>query len=216
MFDAYVQQETVGPVSGALYQVRSEYRFPRAEIEKQLVGKTIAVAGWTVGIMPGKPTNKIAPPACETVCGLYGSDFTLADGTKLTPAGATLVADASTFDPGAVPVVTRDTAHRLANYDSSAPLTLTGVVTKSSSGPTRDAIQEGKLWVRVTDMVPADTPGGAAGGVWVIDGWKQVLNSPGTFEAYVGRKVEITGFNARDKTCKADCIMTAEQITVKD
>jgi hypothetical protein len=215
MFDAYVQEESVGPVPGALFQVRSEYRFPRADIEKQLVGKTVAVAGWAVKMLPGKPVNQVVPRACDTVCGIYGSDFTLADGPKLTPAGATLVTDAAAIDSIGVPVVTPDAAHRLANYDYGAPLTLTGVVTKVE-GTDMGRFYDNKLWVRVSDMAPAGTPGGTAGRVWVIDGWRQVLSGPGTFEAYVGRTVEITGFNARDKSCKPDCIMAGEQITIKD
>lgn len=46
MFDAYVQTRGAGPVPGRVFQVRAEYRFARADIEKQLLGKTVTVAGW--------------------------------------------------------------------------------------------------------------------------------------------------------------------------
>ena len=92
-FDAYVLTAAKGPVPASLYQVRSEYRFPRADIEKELLGQDVRIAGW-----PARSNIKnmnldvwTIDSNCAATCAMYGMDFMRSgDVTRITPDGAAL------------------------------------------------------------------------------------------------------------------------------
>ncbi len=211
-FDAYVQLPTLFGVPGQLYQVRSEYRFPRADIEKQLKGKTVYVAGWSA--------KTSMSTTCASPCGLYATDIRLGTGEIISPAGEKLVTkadgaaavprrcfkDASSAptigvlrcsdDGKDAPVVDVRSFFTDERYDINTPVTLNGRIVRADKTG---------FWVEVVAFQPANTPGSEAGQTWFVksDG---PLSDPSSF---VGERATFRGYNSKDTSCKPECRMFA-------
>jgi hypothetical protein len=192
VFDAYVATNPRGAQPSQVYQVRSEYLLPRADIEALLQGKEITVGGW--------PSRTAADAPCDEACGLYGMDIQMPGVGRITPAGKKLVADASTSlptpprDDTAFPFVAPGLAELNALVDESAPLTLKGKLLRFE-GSGLDTV----TWVEVEDVQPA-TPGGKRGAQWRVLGGNPNI-------APVGAEVTILGYSTHDKSCKPSCVM---------
>jgi beta-lactamase regulating signal transducer with metallopeptidase domain len=74
-FDAYVRTAAQGLVPSRLMQVRSAYRYPRADIEREIMGKPVSVSGWAARTHAGF--------YCSPVCGMYSE--TILVGTQPGP-----------------------------------------------------------------------------------------------------------------------------------
>jgi beta-lactamase regulating signal transducer with metallopeptidase domain len=101
VFDAYVLTQAMGPIPPSLFQVRSEYRIPRADLEKQLLDKDVQVSGW-----PARANFRNVDLSvwtiysnCAATCAMYGTDFIRVDpapdgrpavSTKVMPVGESL------------------------------------------------------------------------------------------------------------------------------
>ncbi|HEV7694565.1 MAG TPA: M56 family metallopeptidase, partial [Hyphomonadaceae bacterium] len=208
-FDAYVQLRAALGVPGELYQVRSEYRFPRAEIEKQLKGKTVYVAGW-----PAKPLPDMT---CSSPCGLYATDIRLGSGEIISPAGVQLVTKVSgattgprrcfrdynsapsrgilrcTIDDGrGAPVVDVRSFETDDRFDINAPVTIDGRIVRADKAG---------YWVEINAFEPANTPGAEPGKTWYVE------NDTPDKASYIGQHITARGFNAKDTACKPECRM---------
>src|SRR5690606_23425889 len=76
-FDIWMQTQGYGVDPGVLYQVRSEYFLPRADIEARLRDQSIVASGWSArGDYHG---------VCSPVCGMYAEMMWLENGTPLRP-----------------------------------------------------------------------------------------------------------------------------------
>ena len=212
VFDAWVQTPTVAGVPGALFQVRSEYRFPRADIEKLLAGKAIYVAGWRAKSPPDS--------RCVSSCGFYATDIRLANGEIITPAGEKLMsppaaipaprgsracfklygatpanADMSCSDDNqGSPLVDINTFERNAKYDMGAPVTIEGRIIRADNTG---------CWVELVGFEPANTPGAQVGKQWFIEGGYSDKGNE------VGRRITASGYNAKDTSCNPTCRMYA-------
>jgi beta-lactamase regulating signal transducer with metallopeptidase domain len=82
----------VGPGAGKLWQIRIEYRQPRANIEAALKGQYIIAQGWRA--REGLAT------ICGPVCGIYATSIIFEDKRPFTPAGEKLFSDRTTNMPG--------------------------------------------------------------------------------------------------------------------
>jgi beta-lactamase regulating signal transducer with metallopeptidase domain len=194
MFDAYVRARPNGGVPGAVYQVRSEYRFPRADIEQQLLNKTVVVAGW--------PSKTGGDTVCETGCGLYATDIQLAGGASFTPTRETLVSapqpkPAFRDEPGVPPTIMPgmfERIDRMNRFDMTAPITIEGrIVSQDSEG----------VVVEAQRFEPASAPGARPGTLWrVASDWA----SSGIDS--VGLTISARGFIAKDKSCQPTCMMS--------
>lgn len=196
VFDMFVETKGWGGSPDWIYQVRSEYRHPRAEIEKLLRDTTVSVAGWLPRIA--------ADQVFESPTAVYGTDFQLADGRKVWPAGeqlltpamananASLNIDAPRADPDKLPWIPPGFTLKSETFDMNAPVEIDGKVIRADA--------EG-WWVEVIGFAPASTPGAKAGAVWrVIGGGKDKQGD-------VGRRMTARGYNAVDKTCQPNCLM---------
>jgi lipopolysaccharide transport protein LptA len=76
-FDVWLQAKGYGPDPGLLYQVRSEYFVPRADIEARLLNQEIVVSGW--------PARGDSHGLCSPVCGIYAEMMWLENGSSLKP-----------------------------------------------------------------------------------------------------------------------------------
>lgn len=150
-FDAYIRAESRGAVPGKLYQARSEYRFPKADIERELLNKTIVASGWRA--------REAIDTFCDPVCGLYANDIQFPDRSRLTPAGGKLV------EPS--PLILRPRGdYYLSLADFSAPITLKGKITRYV--PNTLGYDNPQLWIEATGVSPETTFGSKAGAVWVV------------------------------------------------
>jgi beta-lactamase regulating signal transducer with metallopeptidase domain len=106
-FDLHMQSDSGGGAGapGPLFQVRMEYRHPRADIERELLSKAVIAHGWRA--------REVIGTYCAPVCGMFADSLEVGDrsGTafvprvRVTPDGATLVtpiaATAGVPPPGA-------------------------------------------------------------------------------------------------------------------
>lgn len=197
-FDVYVETKGWGGNPDWTYQVRSEYRHPRAEIERLLQGQTVSVAGWLGRLKLDE--------VYQSPTAVYGTDFQLANGRKLFPAGETLLSDVAEartaatalkpapVDPDKLPWIPPGFTQNVDVFDLNAPVVIDGTITRAD---------DNGWWVEVIGFDPAATPGAKAGGVW------RVLSDSEGKLADVGRRITARGYAATDKTCKPECMMTA-------
>lgn len=201
-FDAYVRMGARGPVVGGVFQVRSENRFPRAEVEAQLLKQVVTIAGWrTKGAATGADHEMWEggplEAACDNVCGLYGTDFVLPNGKQLTPTGARLVSEPARYDPDALPVVPAGYTEVAAVADRNAPLTLTGrIVRWDASHPRTGFFVEGR---RVDP--------GSASGAELVALWRTVILDMPLDPDWIGATVTLHGYAAKDKSCRPACVI---------
>jgi hypothetical protein len=153
-FDAYIRAESRGVIPGRLYQARSEYRFPKADIERELLNKTIVATGWRA--------REGINTFCDPVCGLYANNLQFPDQSRLTPAGARLV------EPSPIGLRPRGDYY-LAIADFSAPITLKGKITRYV--PNVFGNDNPQLWIEASGVSPETTFGSKAGAVWVVAGF---------------------------------------------
>jgi hypothetical protein len=196
MFDVYVRALPSGGVPGPVYQVRSEYRSARADIERQLLHKTVVVAGW--------PSKTGGDTVCETACGLYATDIQLPDGTNITPTRETLVSTpepkpAFRDEPGVPPTIMPGLFERIDRmnefeFDLTAPIVIEGKIVGESS--------EGML-VEAQRFEPASMPGAKPGTRWFV---VRDFRTPGD---PVGLTITARGFMTRDKNCQPTCVMSS-------
>jgi beta-lactamase regulating signal transducer with metallopeptidase domain len=196
-FDVYVETKGWGGHPDWVYQVRSEYRHPRAEIEKLLLNQTISVAGW-LGRLP-------IDQVYESPTAVYGTEFQLADGRKMRPAAEKLLSEPVAAGPGAMnierppadpdrlPWIPPGFALATDAFDLDAPVVIDGRITRADA--------EG-WWVEVIGFDPASTPGATAGALWrVIGGGKDK-------QPDIGKRITIRGYNAKAGTCQPTCLMS--------
>jgi hypothetical protein len=189
-FDAYIRSEARSALPSRLYQVRSEYRFPRADIERALLDKTVVASGWRA--------RDAINTFCDPVCGLYANDFTFLDRSHLTPVGSELVTPSPYFQRPRGELF-------MSIADLSAPVILRAKITRYVPDP---AGVNPILWVESAgDTQPDTTFGAKAGAVWVIAGFPFDAR-----EDWVGKTAVIRGFNVEDKRCQPQCMMAGESI----
>ncbi len=196
MFDAWIRSASYGPLQDRLHQVRSEYRFPRAEIERVLLNQTVTAIGWRA--------RENVNTHCDPVCGVYATEFELPNKARVLPASERLVSDPVPDAPAAFREV----------FDWTAPITIEGKITKvenggSISGP-GDRSLANVVWVEAANVTPASTPGATVGTVWRIVGG----GLPAPVESQIGRKVTAYGYNAKDKSCQPTCMMAHVEMSV--
>ena len=210
MFDAWIRSETRGPVPGQLYQVRSEYRFPRADIERELLNKTVVASGWRA--------RENINTHCEPVCGMYATEFEFPNKARLTPSG-----DPLNRGLALAPVVMRLVSDPMPDapaafrdlFDWNAPLTIEGRITKVESSGAKvsgpgDRNLADIIWVETTSVAPASTTGAKAGTMWRVVGG----GLPAPVELFIGGKVTAFGYNAKDKSCQPTCMMAHVEMSV--
>lgn len=197
-FDVYVETIGWGGHSNWTYQVRSEYRHPRAEIEKLLQGQTVSVAGWLARLTREE--------VYQSPTAVYGTDFQLANGQKIFPTGEKLLADfpepgaavtamtPQRADPDKLPWIPPGFTQNVDVFDLNAPVVIDGRITRADTDG---------WWVEVIGFDPVSTPGAKTGGVW------RVLSDSKNKQADIGRRITARGYAASDKTCKLECLMTA-------
>jgi beta-lactamase regulating signal transducer with metallopeptidase domain len=196
MFDAYLRVSGAGGQPGALYQVRSEYRFPRADIERQLLNKTIVVAGW--------PSKTNGDTVCETGCGYYATDIELPDRTRLTPMGDALVSTlkpAFRNEPGVPPTIMPghfDYMDSMDVFDVTTPVTIEGKIVRQDN--------EGIL-VEAQRFEPVSVPGAKPGTLWRVF-WRAAVAGQPPWRDAAGRTITVHGFMARNKNCQPTCTMS--------
>lgn len=192
-FDAYVRSESRSVLPGRLYQVRSEYRSPRADVERVLLNKTVTVAGWRA--------RESINTFCDPVCGVFAMTFQLEDTSAVTPAGAQLLSPSPYAQRPRGPLF-------LSIADLTAPITVSGRVIRY----VRDAKDENPvLWIEATSVSPASTFGSTPGTTWVIAGFP--------FDAsddWLNHNVTIRGFNVEDKRCQPQCMMAGDTLIVRE
>ncbi|HEV7692574.1 MAG TPA: M56 family metallopeptidase [Hyphomonadaceae bacterium] len=219
ILDAYVVTPANGLVPGRVFQVRTEYRFPRADIEKQLLNQVVLVKGWPAQAnLAGVDLDVWSTYSkCETGCAMYGKDFTREDGSKVAPAEDQLLPEPLSTDPFFVRLptqMTRDTG-----------VTLTGKVKESSS------FDWGvELVVEETSRTPAPFAGPLPGTVWKIhfkpEGfdpnasnllpWSDISKA----RSWIGRTVTFSGTAGPDsgssnvRTCETNCRLLARNAMV--
>ncbi len=208
-FDAYVRTEPRGPIPGSLFQVRSENRFTRAEVEAQLLKRVVTIAGWrTRGAATGADRemwpNGPMEAACDAVCGLYGTDFELPGKLRLTPAGAELLSQPARYDPDTIPLVPSGYAAVAEIADRNAPLTLTGRITRLEDGSPNAA-----FFVEATRVSPASVLGAEPGTLWRV-----VALEYRPEPNWIGATVTLRGFAAKDKSCRPTCLMSVTNLQV--
>jgi hypothetical protein len=192
MFDAYVQAPAINGVPGPLFQVRSEYRFSRADIEQRLLNKEISVAGWLSKTQNGA--------VCETSCGLYATDIALPEGTRLTPAGDALTSPPRKDfrnEPGTPPTIMPghfDYIDRMNPFDATAQITIEGKVVR---------LDDQGLWVEAQRFEPTSVPGAKPGTTWRVV-TPYFVKDPQT----IGKTITVRGFLPQNKSCQPNCSMT--------
>ncbi|HVY90207.1 MAG TPA: hypothetical protein VG942_15150, partial [Hyphomonadaceae bacterium] len=191
VFDVYVETTSLYVGAPQIYQVRSEYRHPRAEMEKVLQpGRYISVAGWQ---------GKISlDEFYQSPIALYATDFRLANGKELRPSGKTLIADASPTppaDPDKLPWLPPGYGVDTNVFDMDAPVVIDGKIVRTDADG---------YWVEVVGFDPASTPGARKGAIWHVVGelWEK--------DADIGKRITVTGYNARNKSCQPNCSMTGK------
>ncbi|HEX5008146.1 MAG TPA: DUF6152 family protein, partial [Hyphomonadaceae bacterium] len=184
-FDAYVRSQSQGPLPARLYQVRSEYRFPREDIERELLNKTVVVTGWRA--------REGINTFCDPVCGIFAMSFQVPGASGVTPSGAQLTPAYAQRPRGPL---------FLSIADLTAPITITGKVLRY----VRDAAGENpQLWIETTSVTPGSTFGSAPGTTWVVAGYP--------FDAsddWLNHTVTVRGFNVEDKRCQPQCLMAGD------
>jgi beta-lactamase regulating signal transducer with metallopeptidase domain len=214
VFDIYVEDARRGG-PGPVYQVRSEYSFPRAEIEDRLMNQEILVAGW-----PSKMAA--ADSICETECGLYATDIAFESGARLTPMGDRLVSPGSTgqeywtWDGSNGQPKLQSTyfsnaynssGQVMEGWDVAAPVTIEGKIVR------RD--DEG-VWIEAQKFEPASMVGAKPGTLWrvVYPDLSPPLPSNGRTTQWIserialeGQTITVRGLMSVDKSCKPACTM---------
>jgi hypothetical protein len=202
VFDAYVLTEPTGPVPGRLFQVRSEYRFPPAEIEKQLLNQVVAVKGWPArkNISMDLDTWSIYSN-CEATCAMYGADFMRDDRVRITPAGDQLTP----------PVSSGSLFLQPSGWALDNNLVLTGKVKEV------DGYGAGiKLVVEEISRAPTPSAGSRPGTVWSVYFTPETpgaLPMAATVRArrWVGRTLTFSGIPVESSSgriaqeCEKDC-----------
>ena len=209
-FDAYVLTEARGPAPASLYQVRSEYRFPRADVEKQLLDQNVSVTGWPARANIRNMNLDVWSiySNCAATCAMYGATFTLGDGTRVTPAGAELAVP-PLYPPRPPP--------GFAN--NSNGVVLVGKVTAArGSGEGIELVVE-EISRKPTEVVGASRPGTiwtvyvrpAAPGMWPIgDTGRRWIGHTGTFSGRTSMRITQPGpgpvvIMSMMKDCEKDC-----------
>lgn len=210
-FDVYVETEGWGGNPDWLYQVRSEYRHPRAEIERLLLNQTVSVAGW-LSRLP--PDSLYASPT-----GVYGTEFQLVDGRKIWPAGDRLLTEdklaiqrrlelvetrpgepgfgPAVSEPGKLPTIPLAFfADGHQAFDMNAPVTIDGTIVQAD---------DDGWWVEIIGFDPVSTPGARAGAVWRVVSGEAFSPS----QQHVGQRLTARGYNANDTTCQPHCRMNS-------
>jgi hypothetical protein len=193
VFDIYVQTDAMDATPGWTYQVRSEYRHPRAEIEKLLLNQVVVVAGWRAKT----PMDTVQ----QSPTGIFGTDFELQNGMKVTPAGEKLLSEPPRelrlgSDPDALPFIPPGFADRVATFDMTAMVAIEGKIVRADA--------EG-VWVEAQRFDPVSMPGARPGTIW------RVVGGSGA----VGKTITVRGWNARDKSCKPTCLMENRQSSTR-
>ncbi len=186
-FDAYVR----ATANSRLYQVRSEYSFPRAEIERALMNKTIQVGGWSA--------RQTLGTFCDPVCGMYASRIEFEDRTTLEPMGDKLLG-------GSAYLQRPRGDFFMAISDLDAPITVTGKITRYIPDQGNNTAQ---LWLEATAVSPATTTGAQPGTKWVVSGFPF---DPA--DDWIGKTAMVRGFNAEDKRCQPTCLMAGAEIQI--
>src|SRR5690606_32595710 len=182
-FDVYVETKGWGGHPDWLYQVRSEYRHPRAEIEKLLLNQTISVAGWLRRLQLDE--------VYQSPTGVYGTEFQLTNGRKVWPAGEKLLSDIAEAraelaaitppraDPDKLPWIPPGFTQNVAVFDLDAPVVIDGKVIRAD---------DDGWWVEVIGFDPVSTPGAQTGRIWrVLGGFKDKQGD-------VGRRITARGY----------------------
>jgi len=197
-FDVYVETKGWGGHPDWLYQVRSEYRHPRAEIERLLLNQTVSVAGW-LGRLKLDEVH-------ESPTGVYGTEFQLVNGRKLWPAGEKLLSDVPEAraavtavvpppaDPDKLPWIPPGFTQNTSVFDLNAPVVIDGRIVRAD---------DDGWWVEVIGFDPVSTPGARTGAVW------RVLGGFNDKQGDVGRRITARGYAAVDKNCQPNCLMNA-------
>ncbi|HEV7694250.1 MAG TPA: M56 family metallopeptidase [Hyphomonadaceae bacterium] len=212
VFDIHVEGPQRGSSAAPVYQVRSEYNVPRADIRDRLLNQTILAAGW-----PGKaPADAI----CETNCGLYATDIAFEGGSRFTPMGERLVSPPAQYywnadDSNGAPMLSpaffgnayNSSAQVMEGWDIAAPVMIEGKIVR------RD--DEG-VWVEAQKAEPATMAGAKPGTLWRVI--YPDLNEPPSANgrttqwfreriALEGRTLTVRGLMSVDKSCKPTCTM---------
>ncbi|MDP3737704.1 MAG: M56 family metallopeptidase [Hyphomonadaceae bacterium] len=191
-FDAYIRSESRGAIPGRLYQARSEYHFPKADIERELLNKAVVATGWRA--------REGINTFCDPVCGLYATGWEFSDRSRLTPAGTTLVTPSPYLGQPR-----GDILMSIADFD--APITLNGKITRYI--PNVLGADNPQLWIEASGVSPETTFGSKAGTVWVVAGFP--FNPQ---DEWVGKNVAIRGFNVEDKRCQPQCLMAGTGLSI--
>jgi hypothetical protein len=225
-FDAYVRAEPKGAAAAPIFQVRSEYRFPLAEIEKQLLDQDVSIYGWPArtNIRNMNLDMWTIYSNCAATCAMYGVDFfRIGDGTKVTPAGPTLtVARGSPTHPPVVQLSPLDAV-------SANAAVLTGKVLEAKSYErgfefvveeiTRKPMSRvgqprpGTIWtVYFIPVAPGIMPTGDTGRRWI--GRTVTFSEAGPVRVRVIQNGPSS--NAPIKDCESDCKLASSDILAFD
>jgi hypothetical protein len=96
-----------------------------------------------------------------------------------------------------------------ATFDADAPLQLTGTVSKIDL---RGAVVV--FWVEAASVSPGSTTGAKTGTVWRVDGPRMDIATPALKSLAPGQNVTVRGYNAKDASCKPECVMAGRDVTV--
>jgi beta-lactamase regulating signal transducer with metallopeptidase domain len=195
-FDIYVQTDVLDENPNWTYQVRSEYRHPRADIEKLLLNQVIVVAGW--------PAKRPMDTVLQSPVGVFGTDFELANGMQVTPAGEKLLSEAPRelqlgADPDALPFIPPGFAKRVATFDMTAMVTIEGKIVRADAE---------SVWVEAESFDPVSMPGATPGAVWRV-----MIFGGGT--SNIGKTITVRGWAAKDKSCQPTCLMESRQSSIR-
>lgn len=198
-FDAWVRVPGQIGLPDVRYQVRSEYRHPRAAIEKALAGQSVYVSGWRA--------RGGAEGGCAPVCGLYAVGFRVGD-TIVSPAAETLLGapDKEPTTSGLGVPLRLGVFNAVA--DPGAPMTIFGTVLRIEGDPQGE---DAALMVEIYGAEPVDTPGGRAGTEWRVVGMPFAID-----QTWASGTVIVRGFNARDKSCRPTCTIAGATANLRN